>query len=410
MQIIILLLGIVTLFLIALLLSENRSAINIRTVLGAFVIQASIAAFVLYAPFGQAFLLSISNVVSGILEYSSEGINFLFGDIGRFKSGFIFAIHVLPVIIFVSSLVSVLYYFGIMQKIVSLIGLIFEKLLTTSKAESMAATSNIFVGNSDVFILMRPYVSSMTRSELFALMTGGVASIAGAVLVGYASMGIEIKYLLAAAFMSAPGGLLMAKLIYPETEQPQKITKFEHYDEEDKPINFIEAATRGASNGLMLALNVGAMLLALIALIAAFDGLLGWSTSLLGMDDISLELIFSYIFAPFAFLLGVPDSEILNVGGLIGQKLVLNEFVAYANYIDIKASLSEHSQVVTTIALAGFANFSAPAVLIGVLGTMVPDKKSFIAMIGWKVIAAGLLSNLMSAALAGLFFAISNLF
>jgi CNT family concentrative nucleoside transporter len=361
---------------------------------------------VLYIPFGQEFLLDISNVVSGIIGYSSQGINFLFGDIGRFKSGFIFAVHVLPVIIFISSLVAVLYYFGIMQRVVSAIGFIFEKLLGTSKVESMAATSNIFVGNSDVFILMRPYAPSMTKSELFALMTGGVASIAGAVLVGYASMGIEIKYLLAAAFMSAPGGLLMAKMIYPETEQSQKIINIEHFEEEDKPINFIEAATQGASNGLMLALNVGAMLLALIALIAAFDGLLGWFTALLGFSDISLELIFSYIFAPFAFLLGVPDSEILKVGSLIGQKLVLNEFVAYANYVEIKSSLGEHSQIVTTIALAGFANLSAPAVLIGVLGTMVPKEKSFIAKIGWKVIAAGLLSNLMSAALAGLFFAI----
>ena len=344
MQLTIILLGIITLLLIAFILSENRRAINLRTVIGAFIIQASIAAFVLYIPFGQEFLLDISNGVSGIIGYSSQGINFLFGD--------------------------------------------------------------IFVGNSDVFILMRPYAASMTKSELFALMTGGVASIAGAVLVGYASMGIEIKYLLAAAFMSAPGGLLMAKMIYPETEQPQKITNIEHFEEEDKPINFIEAATQGASNGLMLALNVGAMLLALIALIAAFDRLLGWFTGLLGFSDISLELIFSYIFAPFAFLLGVPDSEILKVGSLIGQKLVLNEFVAYANYVEIKSSLGEHSQIVTTIALAGFANLSAPAVLIGVLGTIVPKEKSFIAKIGWKVIAAGLLSNLMSAALAGLFFAI----
>lgn len=405
MQILIILCGILILFLIGFLLSENRRKINYRTVLGAFLIQASIAAFVLYAPFGQAVLLNISNVVSGIIDFSSEGINFIFGDIGRYKSGFIFAVHVLPVIIFISALVSVLYYLGIMQRFVSVIGMLFQKLLHTSKAESMAATSNIFVGNSDVFILMRPYAPSMTKSELFALMTGGLASVAGAVLVGYASMGIEIKYLLAAAFMSAPGGLLMAKLIYPETE-PRSKEELKQVVEEDRPINIIEAATRGASSGLMLALNVGAMLLALIALIAAFDGLLGWVTSLMGFEDISLQLIFSYIFAPFAYFLGVPNTEILQVGGLIGQKLVLNEFVAYAQFVDIKATLGDHSQIVTTIALAGFANLSAPAVLIGVLGVMVPDKKSFIAKIGWKVIAAGMLSNLMSASLAGLFFAI----
>jgi len=397
-----------TLLAIALLISTNRRAINYRTVIGAFALQALIAGLVLFVPAGQQILLNISNSVSSVIEYSSQGIEFMFGELGRFKLGFIFAFHVLPVMVFFSSLIAVLYYLGIMQKVVFFIGSGLKKLLKTSTAESMAATSNIFVGNSDVFILMRPYAPRMTHSELFALMTGGLASVAGAVLVGYASMGIEIKYLLAAAFMSAPGGLLMAKLIYPETEKADDNMSVSQEASEDKPVNVIEAAATGASNGMSLAMNVGAMLLAMIALIAMMNGLLGWSLALIGIEGVTFELIFSYIFAPFAYLLGVPTNEILQAGNLIGQKVVLNEFIAYVSFVDIKDSLSEHSQIVITIALAGFANLSAPAALIGVLGTIVPEKKKFIAQMGLKVIAAGLLSNLMSAALAALFFTISN--
>ncbi|WET42713.1 NupC/NupG family nucleoside CNT transporter [Citrobacter enshiensis] len=409
MQILILCLGIVVLLAIALLFSANRRAINLRTVGGAFAIQAGLAAFILYVPAGEKILLAISNSLSGVLTYSSEGINFLFGDLGRFKMGFLFAFHVLPIIIFMSALFSVLYYLGIMQWVIRLVGTGIHKLLKTSPAESMAATANIFAGNTDVFVLMRPYAPKMTRSELFALMCGGVASIAGSVLVGYASMGIEIRYLVAASFMSAPGGLLMAKILYPETEA-ENIADVSGAmaTGEEKPINIVEAATNGASQGLKLAVNVGAMLLALIALIAMVNGLLGWAFGLFGMENVTLQLIFSYLFAPVAWLLGVPSSEILQVGNLLGQKLVLNEFVAYTSFIPLKASLSDYSQIIVIMALAGFANLSAPAALIGVLGGIVPAQKSFIAKMGVKVILAGTLSNLMSAALTGLFFLIAQ--
>lgn len=409
MQILILCLGIVVLLAIAVLFSSNRRAINLRTVTGAFIIQASLAAFVLYVPAGEKALLAISNSLSGILNYSSEGINFLFGDLGRFKMGFMFAFHVLPIIVFMSALFSVLYYLGIMQWVIRLVGTGIHKLLRTSPAESMAATANIFAGNTDVFVLMRPYAPKMTRSELFALMCGGVASIAGSVLVGYASMGIEIRYLVAASFMSAPGGLLMAKILYPETEAENVANvSADMAAGEEKPINVVEAATNGASSGLQLAVNVGAMLLALIALIAMINGLLGWFFGLFQIENITLQLIFSYIFAPVAWLLGVPGAEIFQVGNLLGQKLVLNEFVAYTSFIPLKSSLSEYSQIIVIMALAGFANLSAPAALIGVLGGIVPAQKSFIAKMGMKVILAGTLSNLMSAALTGLFWLMAH--
>lgn len=408
MQIIIVCSGIIILLAIAWGLSENRRAISLRATLGAFCLQAAIAALVLYVPAGERVLLSISNSLSGMLNYSSEGINFVFGDLGRFKVGFVFAFHVLPIIIFMSALFSVLYYLGIMQWVIRIVGTGIHKLLKTSPAESMAATANIFAGNTDVFVLMRPYAPKMTRSELFALMSGGVASIAGSVLVGYASMGIDIKYLVAASFMSAPGGLLMAKMLFPETE-PEKVADVsgDLMGSEEKPINIVEAATNGASTGLMLAVNVGAMLLALIALIAMVNGLLGWLLGLFGVEDITLQFIFSYIFAPVAWLLGVPAGEMLQIGNLLGQKLVLNEFVAYTSFIPLKPALSEYSQIIATMALAGFANLSAPAALIGVLGSIVPAQKSFIAKMGGKVILAGMLSNLLSAALTGLFYLIA---
>lgn len=256
---------------------------------------------------------------------------------------------------------------------------------------------------------MKPYAPRMTRSELFALMTGGVASIAGSVLVGYASMGIEIRYLVAASFMSAPGGLLMAKMLFPETE-PENTADVsgDMLGQDEKPINIVEAATNGATIGLKLAANVGAMLLALIALIAMVNGLLGWFCGFFGYGNVTLQFIFSYLFAPVAWLLGIPTNEVLQIGSLLGQKLVLNEFVAYTSFIPMKDQLSEYSQVITIMALAGFANLSSPAALIGVLGGIVPGKKSFIAKMGLKVILAGTLSNLLSAALTGLFFLLAH--
>ncbi|MGL6260883.1 NupC/NupG family nucleoside CNT transporter [Vibrio sp. WXL103] len=401
MQTLIPLCGIATLLFIAWIFSCNRKAIHFRTVSIALLLQASIAAFILFVPAGQIMLVGISNAVSSIMDYSGEGIRFLFGDLGAFGSGFIFAIHVLPIIIFFSALMSVLYYLGIMQRVVKYLGMAVQKVLGTSQAESTAAAANIFIGNTDVFVMMKPYAPRMTKSELFALMTGGFASIAGSVLVGFAGMGIEIKYLVSAAFMSAPAGLLFAKIIYPETETPQDV-ELEIYQEEDRPINVIEAATSGAFNGLKMAAAIGVMLLALIALIAMVNGMLGSLFALVGIEGVTLQAIFGYLFAPVAYLLGIPSDEIMIAGNFLGQKLVLNEFVAFMGFSEVRETLSPNSQAIITMALAGFANLSAPAAMIGVLGTIVPKMKPFIASMGVRVILAATLANLMSAALVGL--------
>ncbi|MBV1879486.1 MAG: NupC/NupG family nucleoside CNT transporter [Pseudomonadales bacterium] len=402
------LLGIVVLFTIAILLSDNRKAINLRTVIGAFILQASIAAVVLYIPVGKTLLAAISNGIQHIINYANVGSQFLFGNLLNGSQGFIFAINVLPIIIFISALVAVLYYLGIMQLIVGSIGGLISRALGTSQVESLSATANIFVGQTEAPLMVRPYINKMTQSELFAVMVGGLASVAGAVMVGYASMGVELKFLIAASFMAAPGGLLMAKIIKPETEKPasnnQKIT----FDQDQVPANIIDAAATGALTGMQLALNIGAILIAFIALIALFNGALSAAGSLLGIEGLSLQSILGYVFAPLAYLLGVPWHEAVAAGGLIGQKIVLNEFVAYIGFIDIKANLSQQSQIIITFALCGFANFASIAILLGGIGGMAPNRRPDIARMGLRAVAAGTLSNLMSATLAGLFFTLQG--
>ncbi len=407
MQILFSMLGIACLLGIAFLLSDNRKAIRLRTVCGAFIIQAILGAFVLYIPIGQTALASAAEGVQHVINFGNEGIGFLFGDLAKFKLGFIFVINVLTIIIFFSSLMAVLYYLGIMQLIIKVIGGLLQKVLGTSRTESLSATANIFVGQTEAPLLVRPYIAKMTQSELFAVMVGGLASVAGAVMVGYASMGVELKYLIAASFMAAPGGLLMAKIIKPETEF-DKVNQDAHLDEdeESKPANVIDAAASGAASGMKLAANVGAMLLAFISLIALLNGLIGGIGGIFGLEALSLQQILGYVFAPIAWVLGIPSTEALQVGSLIGQKLVLNEFVAYVDFVAIKDSLTPHSQAIVTFALCGFANLSSIAILLGGLGVMAPERRKDIARMGLKAVAAGSLSNLMSAALAGLFLAL----
>lgn len=401
--------GIITLVTIAVLLSENRKAINIRTVLVAFLLQAGLGAFVLYVPAGQSVLEGISGVVQSIIDSAQEGLNFLFGGLVSPKmfevfgdGGFIFALRVLPIIIFFSSFIAVLYYLGIMQKVIAILGGLLQKAMGTSRTESLSATANVFVGQTEAPLVVRPYIKGMTRSELFAVMVGGLASVAGSVLAGYASLGIELKYLVAASFMAAPGGLLMAKLMVPETQTPNN--QLETIDDDDeKPANVIEAAASGASSGMQLALNVGAMLLAFIGLIAVMNGLVGYIGALFGYDGVTIQLILGYIFSPLAFLIGVPWNEAVTAGSFIGQKLVVNEFVAYIDFVNMKESLSAHTQAIVTFALCGFANLSSIAILLGGIGAMAPTRRNEIARLGLKAVAAGSLSNLMSATIAGLF-------
>ena len=388
---------------IAVLFSENRRAINLRTVGAAFAIQAGFAALVLYLPAGQVALAAVSEGVQHVIDYADAGINFLFGDLGRKKLGFIFAFNVLPVLIFFSSLVAVLYYLGIMQKVVGIIGEFFHRVLGTGHTESLSATANIFVSQTEAPLIIRPYIGGMTRSELFAVMVGGMASIAGSLLVGYANMGVELKYLIAASFMAAPGGLLMAKLIVPEQDTLQTTAAEVAFDDGERPANVIDAAASGAVSGMKLAVNIGSMLIAFIALIALLNGAIGGIFGWIGLPGVSLQGILGAIFSPIAYALGIPWSESMEAGSLIGQKLVLNEFVAYVDFIKIHEALSTHTQVVVTFALCGFANFSSIAILLGGLGSLAPSRRPEIARMGLKAVLAGTLANLMSAALAGFF-------
>ncbi len=402
--------GIAALIAIAVLLSEDRRAINLRTVIGAFLIQAGVAALVLYVPWGKDMLAAAANGVQHVIDYANAGTQFLFGDLANgveSKLGFIFAFNVLPIIVFMSALMSVLYFLGVMQKIVGLLGGLIQKALKTSKAESLSATANIFVGQTEAPLVVRPYVNRMSQSELFAVMTGGLASIAGAVMIGYAAMGVDLKYLIAACFMAAPGGLLMAKIIKPETGTPVEDVENVQFDPENKPANVIDAAASGALTGMQLAFNIGAMLLAFIALIAFVNGIVGGVAGLFGAEDVTLQSLLGYLFSPLAFLLGVPWSEAVATGSLIGQKLILNEFVAYIEFIGVRDTLSEQTKVIATFALCGFANLSSIAILLGGIGGIAPERRPDISRMGLKAVAAGTLANLMSAALAGVFLSLS---
>lgn len=401
------LIGIAVILLFAFAVSNNRRAINRRTVGWAFAIQFLIGAFALYIPQGKSILNAISSGVSSVIGYADAGIQFLFGNLSGGSVGFVFAVNVLPVIIFFSALISVLYYLKVMDWVIRIIGGGMQRLLSTSRAESMSAAANIFVSQTEAPVVIRPYLASMSKSEIFAVMVGGMATVAGSVLAGYVGLGVELKYLLAASFMAAPGGFLMAKLLVPETERIDESKRIVE-SHKDHYCNIFDAAAGGASNGLKLAVNIGAMLLAFISLIALLNGLIGWLSGLLGGNPITLQEIIGQCFRPIAFILGVPWSETNTAGSLIGQKLVFNEFIAFVDYADVKNQLSAHSQAVVTFALCGFANFSSIAILLGGLGTMAPNRRTDIARLGLRAVMAAFLANLMSAAIAGFFLSLGS--
>lgn len=425
MQLLMSLVGMAVLIFIAVLFSSDRRAIKLRTVVGAFIIQVLIGALVLYVPVGRKILLAMSDGVASVIGYGQKGMDFIFGGLVSDKmfevfggGGFVFALRVLPVIVFFSSLIAVLYYLGIMQLVIKVLGGGLQKLLGTSRTESLSATANIFVGQTEAPLVVRPYISGMTNSELFAVMCGGLASVAGSVLAGYAQMGVPLEYLIAASFMAAPGGLLFAKLMVPEIEHfDDRREAMAGMAEEERPANIIDAAASGASSGMQLALNVGAMLLAFIALIALINGILGGVGGWFDYPQLSLELILGWVFSPIAFLIGVPWSEAMTAGSFIGQKIVVNEFVAFMNFGEymkpdaqvIAAGLqplSDHTKAIISFALCGFANLSSVAILLGGLGGMAPNRRKDVARLGMKAVMAGTLSNLMSATIAGFFLAL----
>ena len=397
--------GIALLLAIAFAFSSNRKHIRLRVVGAAFAMQAGIAVLVLYVPAGKAVISAMSQGVSNLLGYAKAGIDFLFGPLAKPEiGGNSFALAALPVIIFFASLISILYYLGIMQLIVKWVGGGIQKVTGISKVESLCAAANIFVGQSESPLVIRPYLASLTPAQLFLVMTSGMAGVAGTILAAYASMGIKIDYLLAASFMAAPGGILMAKIMMPDDPKDTEIDPVILADashDEEKPANVIMAAAQGAQTGVKLAVAVGAMVLAFVALVALANGMLGGVGAWFGYPDLSFQAILGTLFKPIMYLIGVPWNEAGTAGGLFGTKVVLNEFVAFIS-LGQDAALSPLTVAIVTFALCGFANFSSIAIQMAVTGSLAPNQRPMIAKLGLKALMAGSLANLMSAALAGM--------
>ncbi len=403
--------GILVILLIAFALSTNRRAIRPRVVGAAFALQAFIAWLVLWTSWGRAAILTLSAGVANLLGYAGKGTEFLFGPSDKNPLANTFAIAALPVIIFFASLVAILYYLGIMQRIVRWVGGAIGWVTGISRVESLSAAANIFVGQSESPLVVRPYLAALPPSRLFTVMCVGMAGVAGTILAAYASLlgPSYLPYLLAAAFMSAPGGILMAKMIMPDdpedanATEDAKVDVAETFEEGMQPANIIMAAAQGAQTGVKLAVAVGAMVLAFVALVALANGILGGIGHWFGLQDLSFQRIIGYVFQPVMFLIGVPWREAGTAGGLFGTKLVLNEFVAFIDLGQVDAAtLSLRSRQIVTFALCGFANFSSIAIQMAVTGGLAPNQRPVIARLGIRALFAGSLANLMSAALASL--------
>lgn len=390
--------GILFIFAVSYLLSNNKKHIKWRTIIIGFLIQFGFALIVLKWSVGRYVLSKASLGVQGVISYANEGIGFVFGSLTN--DGSIFAVNVLCVIIFISAVVSILYYLGIMQFIIRVIGGALSKLLGTSQLETISASANIFLGQTEAPLLIKPYVAKLTESELFTVMVGGLASVSGSILVGYSLLGIPIEYLISASFMAAPAGLIISKMLYPETEFDKIQNEVKMV--KDDSANVVDAASKGAIDGLGLVLNIAAIILAFVALIALVNGLIGWIGGWFGFSNLSLQTILGYIFAPVAAIIGVPWGESVLAGSLIGQKIILNEFVAFTSMSPLLPELSAKTTAIVTFALCGFANISSIAILIGGIGGMAPNRKHDIARLGWKAVLGGTLANLLSATIAGL--------
>jgi CNT family concentrative nucleoside transporter len=430
-------LGILLILFIAVLLSSDRKAIRLRVVAAAFALQAGIAVLVLYTSWGRAGIQALANGVSNLLGYANKGTEFLFGASATNPLANTFALGALPVIIFFAALVSILYYLGIMQRIVRWVGGGIGWVTGIGRVESLGSAANIFVGQSESPLVVRPYLASLTPPQLFTLMTVGMAGVAGTILAAYASLlGTQyLPFLLAAAFMSAPGGILMAKIMMPDVVPPREPEEIElpvnrisgpgpaallpeahpglpedaeiaeTFEEGERPANIIMAAAQGAQTGVKLAVAVGAMVLAFVALVALANGLLGGVGGWFGYPELSFQQIVGWLFQPLMFMIGVPWSEAGVAGGLFGTKIVLNEFVAFidlGNATGPAAALTDRSRGIVTFALCGFANFSSIAIQLAVTGGLAPNQRPVIARLGIKALIAGSLANLMSAALAGM--------
>ncbi|WP_186043279.1 NupC/NupG family nucleoside CNT transporter [Burkholderia gladioli] len=417
------LLGMACLLAIAYLLSNNRRGVSLRTLIAALATQLVLGALVLFVPPGRAALAMAANGVNQVLEMGNHGIAFVFGGLVGNKmfdlfgdGGFVFGLRVLPMIIFVTSLIAVLYYIGVMKWIVRIFGALLSKLLGVSRIEGCSAVATIFLGQSEMPALVKPFVRQMTSAEIFTVMASGMASIAGSVLVGYAGLGVKMEYLLAASVMAVPGGLLFGKLLYPTDEPSRVVIEGLDFDEQ-RAANVIEAAASGASVGMRIAMNVGAMLIAFVGLIALMNAIVSGIATLVGFPHLTLLGILGVVFAPLAWLIGVPWHDAALAGNFIGEKLIFNEFVAYG---DLSPYLKDSTKVmaaglqvldpktiaIVSFALCGFANFSSIAILAGGFSAVAPERRSEVARHGLRALTAATLSNLMSAAIAGLFFSL----
>jgi CNT family concentrative nucleoside transporter len=394
--------GILVILGIAFAASSNRKAVNLRIVGAALALQVLVAVFVLYMDWGSIAIDKMSTGVLAVIGFSSDGINFVFGGLANTDNiGFSFVVNVLPIIIIFSALMSVLYHLRIMEWVVKLVGGFLHRVIGTGAVESMNAAANIFVGQTEAPLVVRPYLKGLTEAQMFTVMVSGLASIAGTVLAAYAMLGAEMRYLLAAAFMAAPGGLLMAKIVMPDDEVVRSSEREKFVMEKCEHKNVILAAASGTTDGLRLAANIGAMLITFVALIALFNGLVGMVSGWFGFE-LTLQKLLGWVFAPVMYLLSIPWAEAQAAGALFGEKVILNEFIAFSHLNDVLGDASPRTYAITTFALCGFANLSSIAILLGGLGVLVPEKRDLIGQLGLKAVLAASLSNLMSAALAGL--------
>jgi CNT family concentrative nucleoside transporter len=395
--------GLLFMLSIAWLLSTDRKKINWKTVISGVVLQMFLGLIILKSSLGLQVFETARATFQGVLDFTNEGSMFIFGTLADSKKmGFVFFTMVLPTIIFMSALMSILYHLGIMQFVIKGVAKMMVKLMGTSGAESLAAAANIFAGQTEAPLVIKPFVSKMTKSEIMALMTGGMATVAGGVLAAYVGFGIDAGHLLAASVMSAPAALVCAKLLVPETEE--SLTQGDVKVHLPKTTaNLVDAAASGAGEGMKLAINVGAMLLAFIALIAMVNGLLSTVGGWFSFPQLSLELITGYLFWPVAWIMGVPTADCMAVGSLLGKKLIINEFVAYLDLKDQLATLSPRAVAISTYALCGFANFSSIAIQVGGIGTIAPDRRTDLALLGVKSLIGGTLACLMTACIAGIF-------
>jgi len=395
--------GMAALLGIGVLLSHNRRAISWRVVAWGLGLQFAFAVFVLRVPLGIALFTKLGNLITAILGFSYAGSGFVFGALGQQHSSFgqVFAFQVLPAIIFISALFAILYYLGVMQLVVRVFAFVMNKVMGASGAESLNVAASIFMGQTEAPLTIRPFLSKMTQSELMTVMTAGMAHISGSIMSAYIFFGAEARHLLTAVIMTAPGTIMMAKIFEPETAVPETLGGVK-VDIPRTDVNVVDAAARGTVDGLHLMLNVIAMLISFIAIIALINGGFGWVHSLLPWFPASIQTVLGWIFAPIAWIMGVPWHDSLVVGNLLGTRMALNEFVAYSQLGPLKGTLSPVSFTIATFALCGFANLSSIGIQIGGIGALAPDRKHDLARLGFRAMLAGTLANFLSATLAGM--------